>query len=320
MGRFVVRRLAGMIGVLFAVSVLVFLIFTVMPSGNPAARIAGKNRSPALIKNIEEEFDLNKPLPQQYLTQMEKIFGGNLVSYTTSHENVDQRILEGIPATASLCIGAAVIWMVFGLLFGYLSAVKAGRFTDRALTILALTGISMPIFWLASIFLFYLTFKIELFPAGGYVGLTEDPMQWAYHLVLPWVTLAVLYVGFYSRVLRSNMLDAMNEDYVRTARAKGLGERRVMLRHVLRNSLIPIVTLFGLDFGALVGGGAIVTETLFGLQGVGQYAGEAIGNQDLPPIMAVVLFGAFFIVLFNALVDIAYAWLDPRIRLGTSAQ
>ena len=137
--------------------------------------------------------------------------------------------------------------------------------------------------------------------------LTEDPVEWAYHLILPWFTLAVLFVGFYSRVLRSNMLDAMNEDYVRTARAKGLSERQVRIRHVLRNSLIPIVTLFGLDFGAVIGGGAILTETVFNLNGVGLYAAEAIDNLDLPPLMAVTLFGAFFIVLFNTLVDIAYA-------------
>jgi peptide/nickel transport system permease protein len=151
------------------------------------------------------------------------------------------------------------------------------------------------------------------------VGLTSDPAQWAWHLLLPWTTLAVLYIGFYSRVLRSNMLDVMNEDYVRTARAKGLSERQVRLRHVFRNSLIPVVTLFGLDFGAVIGGGAIITESIFSLNGVGQYAAQSINTLDLPPIMAVTMFGAFFIVLFNTIVDIAYAWLDPRIRLGTQA-
>src|SRR5262249_37481430 len=162
-----------------------------------------------------------------------------------------------------------------------------------------------------AILLNYLTYQTEIFPSGDYVKFAEDPLEWAYHLVLPWLTLAIVYVGIYSRVLRSNMLDAMNEDHVRTARTKGLSERRVMTRHVLRNSLIPIVTLFGLDFGALLGG-AIVVEAIFSLNGIGQYAYESLINTDLPPIMAVVLFGAFFVVLFNALVDIAYAWLDPR--------
>ncbi|HEX7059595.1 MAG TPA: ABC transporter permease [Solirubrobacterales bacterium] len=319
MARFAARRLLGMVLVLFAISVIVFLIFNVIPNSDPAQRMAGKNATPQLVAGITEEWGFDEPLPVQYLTTMKLIFTGQLISYS-SQLNVDEQIWKGMPATFSLCIGAAVIWMFFGILFGYLSAVRAGKLTDRALTILALVGISMPVFWLASILLYYLTFKASLFPSGGYVPLTENPLDWAYHLILPWITLAVLFVGFYSRVLRSNMLDVMDEDYVRTARAKGLDERQVRVRHVLRNSLIPIITLFGLDFGAVVGGGAIITESIFNLGGVGQYAADAIANLDLPPIMAVTMFGAFFIVLFNALVDIAYAYLDPRIRLGESSQ
>ncbi len=319
MARFAARRLIGMVFVLFAVSVVVFLIFNAIPNSNPAQGIAGKNATPQLVKNVEEEFGLDKPLPQQYATQMKLIFSGELISYN-SRLNVDEKIVEGIPATFSLCIGAAVIWMFFGILFGYLSATRAGRFTDRALSVLALTGISMPVFLLASIMLLLFTYKLQIFPNSGYVPFTEDPVEWANHLILPWITLAILYIGFYSRVLRSNMLDAMNEDYVRTARAKGLSERQVMTRHVLRNSLIPIITLFGLDFGAALGGTAIVTESVFNLNGIGQYVAESASGLDLPPIMAITIFGAFFIVLFNALVDIAYARLDPRIKLGTSAQ
>ncbi len=315
--RFLIRRIIGAIAVLFAISVLVFLIFNVVPATNPAQRIAGKNATPQLIKNVEEEWGFDKSLPAQYWTQMKLIFTGKVQSYQ-SHINIDQRIAEGIPATASLCIGAAIIWLAFGFIFGYLSAVRAGGITDKALTVLALVGISMPVFWLASIMLYYFTYKIELFPASGYESLS-DPWQWFTHLILPWISLAVLYAGFYSRVLRSSMLDVMNEDYVRTARAKGLNQRRVMTRHVLRNSLIPVITLFGLDFGVLIGGGAIVTETLFNIEGVGLFTSEALKQQDFPSIMAVTLFGAFFIVLFNILVDVAYAYLDPRIRLGTSA-
>jgi peptide/nickel transport system permease protein len=315
--RFLIRRLLGAVAVLFAISVLVFLIFNVVPATNPAQRIAGKNATPQLIHNVEEEWGFDKSLPEQYWTQMKLIFTGKVVSYN-SHINIDERIVEGIPATASLCIGAAIIWLAFGILFGYLSAIRAGGFTDRALTVLALVGISMPVFWLASIFLYYFTYKIELFPSHGYEPLS-NPWEWFTHLILPWITLAVLYVGFYSRVLRSSMLDVMNEDYVRTARAKGLNRRRVMTRHVLRNSLIPVITLFGLDFGAVIGGGAIVTEYLFGIEGVGYFTAEALKDQDFPSIMAVAIFGAFFIVLFNMFVDIAYAYLDPRIRLGTQA-
>ncbi len=318
MTRFIARRVLGMAAVLFAISVLVFLIFNVIPNSDPAVRIAGKNADPALIARVSQDLGLDRPLPVQYLTMMKQIFTGELTSYA-SDRNVAEQIWDGLPATLSLCVGAAVLWMTLAVIFGYLSAVRAGRFTDRALTILALVGISMPVFWLAAILLYYLSFKAQLFPTSGYVPLTEDPAQWAYHLILPWITLAVLFVGFYSRVLRSNMLDAMNEDYVRTARAKGLTERQVRIRHVLRNSMIPIVTLFGLDFGAVVGGGAILTETVFNLNGVGLYAGEAIRTLDLPPLMTVTMFGAFFIVLFNAVVDILYAYLDPRIRLGEAA-
>jgi peptide/nickel transport system permease protein len=319
MGRFVIRRLLAMILVLFAISVIVFLIFNVIPNSDPAQRMAGKNATPQLVAAINQDWGFDDPLPQQYLTMMKKIFSGDLISYNNQLD-VDEQIVDGIPATLSLAIGAAVLWMLFGIVFGYLSAVRAGGSVDRMLTILAVVGISMPVFTLAAIFLIYLTYKTQLFPSGGYVGLTEDPLQWAYHLILPWITLAILYAGFYSRVLRSNMLDAMNSDYVRTARAKGLSERRVMMRHVLRNSLIPIVTLFGLDFGATVAGASIITEALYSLGGVGDYAAESTFHLDLPPIMAVTLFGAFFVVFFNALVDVAYAFLDPRVKLGSSAQ
>jgi peptide/nickel transport system permease protein len=254
----------------------------------------------------------------QYVKTMGLIFSGDLISYSTQLD-VDEQIVDGIPATLSLSIGAAVLWLSFGILFGYLSAVRGGRLTDRVLTIFAVLGISIPGFVLAAVLLYYLTFKVELFPASDYVPLTEDPLDWAYHLILPWTTLAILYVGLYSRVLRSNMLDVMNEDHVRTARAKGLPERQVRIRHVLRNSLIPVITLFGLDFGAVIAGQALLVETIFSLHGVGQYALESIAKLDLPPIMAVSMYGAFFVVLFNTLVDIAYAGLDPRVRVREEA-
>jgi peptide/nickel transport system permease protein len=307
-----------MVAVLFAISVLVFLIFNVVPATNPAARIAGKNATPQLIKNVEKQYGFDKSLPSQYVTEMKLVFTGKLISYSQASENVDKRILEGIPVTFSLTIGAAVIWLGFGILFGFLSAIKAGSLTDRALTVVALIGISMPVFLLASIFLYFLTYKVELFPSNGYEPLSR-PWDWFTHLLLPWISLAILSMGFYSRVLRSSMLDVMSEDYVRTARAKGLSNRRVMAKHVLRNSLIPIVTLFGLDFGVALGGGAIVVESLFNLEGIGLFTAEALKLQDFPSIIAVTIFGAFFIVFFNTVVDIGYAYLDPRIRLGTQA-
>jgi peptide/nickel transport system permease protein len=184
------------------------------------------------------------------------------------------------------------------------------------LTVLALVGISMPVFWVGALMSYYLGFKAGIFPNGGYTPLTSNPIQWAYHLILPWTALSILFVGVYSRLVRSNVLDTINEDFVRTARAKGLGERRVLVKHVLRNSLIPVISLWGLDFGAIIGGGAIVTESVFNLGGVGQYAANSISSLDVPPVMALTIFIAFFVVLFNTIVDIVYAWLDPRIRLA----
>jgi peptide/nickel transport system permease protein len=315
--RFTVRRLLNMIFVLWAVSVLVFLVFMVVPGGGEeqaALRIAGRNANEAQVQTVKKQWGLDDPLYTQYADMMKKVFTGDLISYV-NQQNVRDEIVRGIPRTASLVIGAGLIWLFFGIVFGVLSAVYAGRFTDRALNVLALIGISLPVFWVGLVLLYYLTDRVALFPPGGYTELGEDPVDWAYHLILPWFALSILFIGFYSRVLRSNILDIENEDYVRTARAKGLSERRVLIRHTLRNALIPIVTLFGLDFGAALGGGAILTESVFGLQGVGQYASDSIGRLDLPPIMGVVLFGAFFIVLLNAIVDILYAFLDPRIRL-----
>jgi peptide/nickel transport system permease protein len=318
MTRFVVRRLAGMIAVLFAVSVIVFVVFMVLPKQNPAQTLAGKNANPLLVKNIEEEWGFDDSLPQQYLAMMEKLFTGELTSYEPRIPVVDQ-IVKGIPTTLSLAIGAAVIWLSFGLLLGYLSAVRAGRWLDRLLTGLSIAGISIPVFLLGPVLIYLFSNQLEIFPNGQYVPFGEDPMEWLNHLILPWITLATLSIGFYSRVVRSNMLDVMDEDYVRTARAKGLSERQVMRRHVLRNSLIPVVTLFGLDLGATIAGTAILTEAIFSLDGVGLYAAEAVKNFELPPIMGVAIYGAFFVVLVNTLVDILYAYLDPRVRLGESA-
>ena len=319
MVRFAARRLAGMIAVLFAVSVIVFVVFMVLPKQNPAQSLAGKNATPLLVKSIEEEWGFDESLPQQYVTMMKKVFTGELIQYSP-RVPVDDRIKEGIPATLSLSIGAGIIWLAFGLLLGYLAAIRAGGWLDRTLTGLAVAGISIPVFLLAPVLIYFLTYKLEIFPNGGYVGWTEDPWEWLKHMILPWFTLAVLSIGFYSRVLRSNMLDVMSEDYVRTARAKGLSERKVMTRHVLRNSLIPITTLFGLDFGATIAGTAIITEVLYNIEGIGLYAAESIGKLELPPIMGITLYGAFFVVFINALVDIAYAYLDPRVRLGSTAR
>jgi peptide/nickel transport system permease protein len=314
MARFAVRRLGNMAFVLIAISIITFLVFYKIPGGDPVLRISGRTAEPAVREQVREDFGFNDPTHVQYLRMMEKTFNGSLESYS-NRVNVREELIRGIPATASLVIGGALIWLFFGILFGVISAVFAGRLPDRFLTILGLIGISLPVFWVGALLLYYLTYKVALFPAGGYVPLSEDPASWLSHMILPWFCISLVFIGFYSRLLRSNMLDVMNEDYVRTARAKGLSERQVLVRHVMRNALIPIVTVFGLDFGAAIGGGAILTETVFGLQGIGQYVAESIGSLDLPPIMGTTLYAAFFIVLLSALVDIVYARLDPRVRL-----
>ena len=315
MAPFIVRRLVGMVLVLFAISVVTFAIFNVIPNGDPAQRLAGHSTSPQVVEAVRHQWGFDRPVYVQYAKTMQKIFNGTLVSYSTQ-TNVLNEIRHDIGRTVSLAIGAAITWMAVALGLGLYTALKAGAFADRFLTVLALVGISMPVFWLGALLSYYLGFKANIFPNGGYTPLAEDPIQWAYHLILPWTALSVLFIGVYSRLLRSNVLDTINEDFVRTARAKGLSERRVLIRHVLRNSLIPIVTLWGLDFAAIIGGGAIVTESVFDIGGVGQYAADSISSLDVPPVMALTMFIAFFVVLLNAVVDILYAWLDPRIRLS----
>jgi peptide/nickel transport system permease protein len=313
---FVIRRVFGMILVLIAVSFIVYLIFIKIPGGDPAQRIAGKVATGPNIIAIRHKLGLDHSFIIQWYDMLKALFTAKLVSYYDG-TNVVQQIKEGLPATFSLCVGAGIIWLGFGILVGTISAVTAGRFSDRAITALALIGISLPVAWLGLIlrFLFAEDGVGTWFPDGGYVPLTQDPVQWFYSLILPWLTLAVLFIGFYGRVLRSNILDTINEDFVRTAKAKGLSTQRILVKHVLRASLIPIVTLFGLDFASVLGGGAIITETVYQLHGVGYYAFQAISNIDLPPLMGVTLYGATFIVVFSTLVDIAYAFLDPRIRL-----
>ena len=312
---FIIRRLIGALLVLIAVSFITYLIFVKIPGGDPAFRIAGRTATAQNIEDIRQKLKLDAPFYEQYWAMMKSLFSGSLVSYSSQLNVVDQ-IKAGIPATFSLCIGAAVIWLFFGILVGIISAVTAGRWSDRVITVLALIGISLPVFWLGLMarYFFAQGHPFAFMPDGGYVPFTANPWQWFVHLLMPWWVLAVLFIGFYGRVLRSNILDTINEDYVRTAKAKGLAYRRVMVKHVLRNSLIPIVTLFGLDFAAVIGGSAILTETVFDLKGVGWYAAQAVQDLDLPPIMGVTIYATFFIVLFSVVVDLTYAWLDPRIR------
>ena len=312
--RFVVRRLVGMAFVLFVVSVLVFLIFNVIPNSPPAQRLAGKNATPQLVKSIEEEWGFDESLPVQYVTMMKNVFTGELKSYSPRIP-VDDQIKEGIPATLSLAVGAAVIWLFFGLLLGYFSALHAGGALDKFLTGFAVAGISIPVFLLAPVLIYFLTYKVEIFPNGGYVGITEEPWEWLTHLILPWFTLAFISAAIYARLTRGQMIEAMGEDYIRTARAKGLREPRVVLRHGLRNALIPVVTIFGLDLGALLGG-AVIAEKVFSMQGLGALLIDAVHQLDLQLVVGFTLFAAFLIVVANFVVDLIYGFIDPRVKAG----
>ena len=318
---FIVRRALWTVVVLFAITVLVFIIFFKTPGIDPARQIAGRNPSPAIMAEIRRQFGLNRPLPVQYGLMMKKIFiTRDLVSYSNQGQKVIPEIIAATPATLSLVFGAAVIWVVVSILMGVAAAVLRGTILDPLLMIIALIGISMPVFWLGEVVnlitqsRLHNSFLFSWVPPLGYTPFTQSPVLWFKGLVFPWITLSILYIGFYARVLRANLLEIQNEDYIRTARAKGLTERRVLVRHMLRNSMITFVSLFGLDFGVLVGGGALLTEVVFAIHGVGFLTYQSLTNLDLPVIMATVIFGAFFIVLANALVDVAYAALDPRVR------
>lgn len=315
MARFVVRRVLSMVLVMFVISVVTFLLFAAIPNGDPAQRLAGRHATPDEIAQIRHEYGFDRPLYIQYARTMKNIFTGSAESITQGFNVLDE-VRAGLPATLSLALGAGVIWLLSSIVIGTLAAIKAGRYVDRLLTVLAMVGVSFPPFFLGAVLLYYLGYKANIFPLSGYVKFTDSPWEWFKHLVMPWVTLSVLFIGFYSRVLRSTILDTINEDYVRTAKAKGLSPRRVLIRHILRNSLIPIISLFGLDLAQVIGGGAIITESVFNLHGVGQLARDSIGSLDLVPLLVIVLLTAFAVVFIAALTDIIYAFLDPRIRLG----
>lgn len=304
-----------MLIVLLLVSIFTFLIFQVIPNGDPAARMAGRTATPEQIAAIARTWGFDRPVYIQYLETMKKIFSGSVVSYS-QQINVVSQIQRGLPATVSLAVGASLIWLVLGITVGLASALRPGHLLDRALGFLALTSISAPVFVIGAVLLYLFAYKTSILPSGGYVGLSNDPWQWFLHMLLPWISLSLPFIGFYSRVLRSNVLDVKHEDYVRMARAKGLTGRRVLLAHVLRTSLIPIVSLWGLDFAGVIGGGAILIESIFDLQGVGQYAAQSIQTLDVPPIMVIVMYTAVLVVVVAALVDVLYAFLDPRISLN----
>jgi peptide/nickel transport system permease protein len=320
---------------LLLVSLLTFAIFFLVPrlGGQTAYQLAaqyvGRNPIPSEIKAVEIKLGLNDPIWLQYGRYIKGIVvgthysNGTDVSYCPfpcfgysfrNQQPVWPQLISDAPVTLSLAIGAGVLWLIGGVSVGVLSALRKGSFFDRLSMGVALAGVALPVFFTGLLSLALFSYKWPLFPNVHYVGITTNPVQWARNLVLPWITLAFLYAALYARITRAGMLETMGEDYIRTARAKGLPERRVILKHGLRATLTPIVTIFGMDLGLLLGG-AILTETTFSMPGLGQFTILAIQNQDLPEIMGVVMLASFFIVVANMVVDILYTVIDPRVRL-----
>jgi peptide/nickel transport system permease protein len=315
--RFFARRLLLGLLVLWITSGAVFVLFFVAPH-DPARLLAGKLATPQTVALVNHRLGLDRPLPDQYASFMGRLLHGDLGYSYYNSAPVRSLLASRLPVTASLALGAAVVWLVVGVGVGVAAARRPRSLVDRGGTLLVLTGLSMPTFLVGLLLIYFLFFRLHLagfglFPASGYVPLTQDPGGWAQHLLLPWITLATVTAATYSRLTRSSLLEVLGEDYIRTARAKGLAEGRVVYRHGLRSALTPVVTQLGVDLGTLLGG-VIVTEQVFGLPGLGQLAWQSVTTQDLPVIMGIVLVASAFIVLANLLVDLGYALLDPRVR------
>jgi peptide/nickel transport system permease protein len=315
---YIVRRLLWGVVLLFVVLFITFFIFYVLPAADPAKQRAGKAATPEQIENVREQQGLDEPFYVQFGTYVENVvlhgdFGNSIISNTP----VRERIVDRIPVTVSLALGAVVIWITVAFVVGTLSAVKRRTWIDRVAMTGALFGVSAPVYWLGLIALYLFSEDLGVFPLlpgqDSYVPLAESPTDWFTSLLMPWFVLAAAFAAIYARVLRSNLLDVLGEDYIRTARAKGLTERRVVMKHGLRSAVTPVVTLLGVDLGVLLGG-AILTETVFNIPGLGRESYDAIENGDLPVVQGVVVFAASAIIILNLIVDIAYAFLDPRVR------
>jgi peptide/nickel transport system permease protein len=318
MTRYIVRRSLWVVVLLFAVTLLTYVVFYLFPTADPALLRAGRSPSPQRVEEIREILGLDRPWPVQFFDYVKNLVLHFDLGYSFHNDvSIKDAILERLPATISLAIGGLVVWLTAGIAVGVISATRPGSWLDRIAMGGALVAISAPVYWLGLVSLYLLSNDIgvlKIFPGqGSYVPLTEDPVRWFTSLLLPWCVLASTYAAIYARLLRSTMIETLSQDYIRTARAKGLSERRVVMRHGLRGAITPVVTAAGLDLG-LVLGGAILVETVFNIPGIGRQAFDAIGQADLPMIQGTVLFGALFIVVANLVVDILYAFLDPRVR------
>jgi len=316
-----IRRVLFGIVVLWVVSILTFWIFLKLPAGNPAVRAAGKTTTAKIVREAERALGLDRPWWVQYgrfakgLIPWPGFFLNKQVYYSwDDFVPVKEIIYSRLPVTVTVAFGAAVVWVLIGIPTGIISAIRRRTVADRAAMIGALLGISLPDFWLAYVFLYVFWFKLGILPGSGIPnGMTIFQAVLHGTFVLPWVVLASTFAGFYTRMVRGNLLESIHEDYVGTAGAKGLSERRVIFKHAMRAALTPVVTMFGMDLGILLGG-AVIAETVFNLPGIGQYTVQALRRNDFPAVMSVTVFSAFFIVVMNLIIDVAYAFLDPRVR------
>jgi peptide/nickel transport system permease protein len=312
--RFLIRRVLSGAVVLWLVTTGVFLLFFAT-SRDPAARFAGKSATPATLALLRHRMGLDDPLPVQYWHFLTRLLHGDLGYSYATRSPVTELVRGALPPTLSLMVGGAVLWTLVGGVGGVVAARRAHTVADRAITIAVLLGMSIPLFITALTLLYLFSVRLPILPQSGYVPLLHDPVHWFTHLLLPWTTGTLLQAGMYTRLTRGSLLDVLGEDYITTARAKGLPERRVVYRHALRSALTPVLTQFGVDLGGALSG-ALVTDVVFGLQGFGQLSVQSMSSGDLPVIMALVLLAAFSVVVANIVVDVAYALLDPRVRLA----
>jgi peptide/nickel transport system permease protein len=319
MGRYVIRRCLWVILVILVVTMISFVIFFVMPPGDPAVRLAGKQPTPTLVAEVRDQLGLDEPLYKQYALFIKRLFLGDEYGWPglgrsyDSGVSVRDEMLSRAPISIQLALGAAVIWLITGIAIGIISALRRRTLVDRLAMGFALFGVSAPVFWLGLMSLFIFWQHLGWLPGTGYVAFSDDPGQWFQHMIMPWIVLALLFAAYYARMVRGNLLETLGEDYIRTARAKGLPESKVIGKHGLRASLTPVVTLFGIDLALLLGG-AVITETVFNLPGLGAWVFESTTRSDLPPVLGVTVMLSFFVAVMSLIVDIVYAWLDPRVR------
>lgn len=322
MWRFVVRRLLWLVAVLLIITAITYGIFFVMSPVDPAVLFAGKQPTPQVIAEIKREFGLTKPVWLQYGLFVKHVFLGDRYGWPglgfsfVTRASVKSQLASRLVVTATLAFGAAFVWLILGIPIGVVSAVKQRSFVDRLAMGFALFFVSAPVFWIGLMFLWVFWFKLGIAAGTGYFGPTHYGLfTWLNHMIMPWIVLALVEAAWYARMTRASLIEVMGEDFIRTARAKGLSETRVIVKHGLRASLLPVVTMFGMDLGLLFSG-AIIVETVFNLQGIGQWAVASVSTGDLPVILAVTLVSSFAITLANVVVDVCYAFLDPRVRLG----